>query len=73
MVYDNDTVPILKQIKKVMIDKDITQQVLSDRLGKSKQAVSNLFRQDNISLNTLNDLVNACDCDLIIDIVPKVK
>ena len=75
MVYNKDMNILIKEIKKIMIDKDINNNELSLRMDKSKQHVSNLLssRQDNININLLCDLVNACDCDLIIDILPKVK
>lgn len=71
MVYDNNINELFKLIKHVMIDKEISQQELSIRLNKSKQATSNLFKQENISLNTLQDICNALGYKLVIDIVPN--
>lgn len=52
-----------------MLDKDITITELSNRMQKSTQAVSNVFRQDNVSINMLLDICNALDLTLDISIV----
>lgn len=75
MVYNKDMDALTKLIRKTMIDNDINNNKLAFLTDKSRQYISNLLssRQDNININLLCDLVNACDCDLVIDIVPKVK
>lgn len=73
MVYENNINELFKLVKHIMIDEEISQQELSNRLSKSKQATSNIFKQSNISINTLQDICNAMDCQLVIDIVPNDK
>ena len=65
----NNTQAIFKQIRHIMLDKDITITELSNRMQKSTQAVSNVFRQDNVSINMLLDICNALDLTLDISIV----
>ena len=64
---------IMLKIEHIMLDSDIRQKDISNRSGWSRQTDSNLLacRRDNISIDTLNSLCNAIDCDLIIDIRKK--
>ena len=50
---------INKALKIAMIQHNISNNELAARLGKSKQATSNLLKQDNYTLDTLNNLLNA--------------
>lgn len=69
MKYTNLKEVMLK-IEHIMLDNDIRQKDISNRTGWSRQTVSNLLacRRDNISIDTLNSLCNAIDCDLIIEV-----
>ena len=70
MIYKGDIKDIIKAIKHIKIDNDISNGDIAERMGKSKQTVSNLLngRQPNLTLETLLSLCNAIDCDLVIDI-----
>lgn len=73
MVYNKDNMDsLIKLVRKAMIDNDINNNELAAKMGKSKQYISNLLsdRNDNININLLCDIVTACNCQLIIDIVP---
>lgn len=50
---------INKALKIAMIQHNITNNDLAIRLKKSKQATSNLLKQDNYTLDTLSNLLNA--------------
>lgn len=52
-----------KELKKVMIDNDINQNELAEKCNISKQAISNLFNRDNISLDKMMMLAKGCNCD----------
>ena len=73
MKYDGNITNILKAIEHIKIDKNISNNNIAERMGKSKQTISNLLngRQPNMTLDTLLSLCHAVDCDLIIDFVPK--
>ncbi len=73
MIYNNDISIIQKQIKHIMIDSDIQQQEIADKMHKSKQAINKLLKDNNsnYTLNTLYQLCNALNCDLHIDIIPR--
>lgn len=75
MKYNGDINEIMKQIKHIMIDKDITQKDICNATNWSKATVSNLLngRTENPSLKIILQLCNAIGCDFIIDIVPTKK
>lgn len=70
MIYKGDIKDIIKTIEHIKVDKDISNRDIAERMGKSKQTISNLLngRQPNLTLETLLSLCNAIDCDLVIDI-----
>lgn len=57
-MYNTDN-KINKALKIAMIQHNITNNELSERMQKSKQATSNLLKQDNYTLDTLDSLLNA--------------
>lgn len=73
MIYNGNVMDIMKSIEHIKIDNDISNKDISERTGKSKQTISNLLngQSKNITLDTLNSLCNAINCDLIIDIVKR--
>lgn len=75
MIYTGNIIDIMKVIEHVKIDYDISNTDIAQDMGKSRQTVSNLLngQSNNITLNTLLSLCNAVDCDLVIDIVPRIK
>lgn len=70
MIYTN-TKAVMVKIRQIMLTKDIKIKDLAMKLCKSQSATSALLAQPNISLDTLNELCQALDCQLIIDIEPK--
>ena len=74
MKYNNDISDIQKHIKHIIIDSDIQQQDIAFKMDKSKQAVKKLLNdpKSNYKLNTLYQLCNALNCDLYIDIKPRI-
>jgi len=70
MIYTN-TKAVFIAIRQVMIAKDIKIKDLAEKLCKSQSSVSSLFSQKNISLDTLDEICQAIDCQLEINIVPK--
>ena len=70
MQYTN-TQDILIYIRQIMIAKHITIKELAQRMNKTSGATSALLKQTNISLETLNDICKALECNLYIDIKEK--
>lgn len=75
MKYNGDINEIMKQIKHIMIDNDITQKDICNVTNWSKATVSNLLngRTENPSLKIILQLCDAINCDFMIDIVPIKK
>ena len=73
MIYSGDINDIIKMIKHIQVEYNISNNDIAANLGKSKQTVSNLLngRQTNITLDTLLKLCNAVDCELEINIKRK--
>lgn len=73
MIYENNLDDLMKQIKHIMIDKDIKQIDLAEKTGQNKATISNLLncKSKNVTLDTLLMLCNAIDCQLEINIKPK--
>ncbi len=62
-----------RKIKQYLLDNDLKQQYIVDKVGLSKNAVSQLLNRDNISLDKMLMIANALDCELKIELVPIDK
>lgn len=73
--YNGNISDITLMIKHIMLDMDIKQKDLCNATGWTKSTISNLLnnRTENPGLKILLELCDAMDCDLNIDIVPRVK
>lgn len=73
MIYNNNIDDLMKQIKHIMIDKDIKQIDIAEKTGQNKATISNLLncKSKNVTIDTLLMLCNAINCQLEININPK--
>lgn len=69
MIYTT-TNDLLIYIRQQMIAKHITVKELAERMNKTSGATSALLKQSNISLETLNEICKAINCQLDISIIP---
>lgn len=69
MMYTN-TKNVMLAVRQTMLANDIKIKDIATKLNKSQSAVSAMFAQSNISLDSLNDICQAIGCQLVIDIVP---
>lgn len=69
MTYTNTT-DLLTYIRQIMVGKHMQVKDVAINMKKSQGATSALLRQDNITLESLNDICQAIGCQLVIDIVP---
>lgn len=58
-------------VKKVLIDKHITQVEVALKIGIHKSSLNSLLNRNNISLEKMQEIADALDCDLVISLVPK--
>ena len=54
-----------KALKHYMVENDIPQNVIAEKCGLSKQAISNLFNRNNISLEKMEMLAKAVGCEVV--------
>ena len=72
MIY-TDTNSILLYIRQQMLAKKIKVSDLAEKMNKAPSTVSQTFKQDNITLENLNDICKALDYDLEINLIEKSK
>lgn len=58
-------------VKEYLLKNDLKQQNITDKLGTSKGAVSQLLNRDNISLDKMQAIAEALECDLKITLEPR--
>ena len=58
-------------VKRFLIENDLKQKYIVDKLGLSKNAVSSSLNRDNISLEKMQAIADALDCDLEITLKPR--
>lgn len=70
MVF-NDTKSILKYIKSIMVINEIQNKDLADSLHISESALSARFKQDNISINVLLEMIDSLGFAMDISFIDK--
>lgn len=68
VIYLND---FGKIVKKVLIDKNITQTSLAEKMTVSQSTLASALCRDNISIQQMQRIAAALDCDLKIELIPK--
>lgn len=58
-------------VKEYLLKQNLKQQLITDKLGTSKGAVSQLLNRDNISLDKMQAIAKALNCDLKITLEPR--
>lgn len=61
----------IRNIRKIMIDENISVRKLSELLNKSQSATSGILNQKNISVEMLDTICQALDYDLEINFIKK--
>ncbi len=59
------------QVKEYLLRNNLKQKDIVEKLGLSKNAISQSLNRDNISLDKMLLIAEALDCDLEIKLVPK--
>lgn len=57
---------VSKKIRKALIDKDMKQTDLALATGRTVQTLRNMMSRDNMTYSTVEGLVEAMDCELVI-------
>lgn len=58
-------------VKQYLLDNDIKQQEIVDKMNVAKNTVSQSLNRPNVTLDTMLKIADALDCDLEIKLVPK--
>lgn len=70
MIYSN-VKDIFIYIRQLMIADGVSVSELATRMNKSQGTISGVLRQNNVTIETLNDICKALGYDLEINIIPK--
>ena len=68
MIYTN-TNDLLIYIRQQMLARKISIKELSDRMNKSQSTTGQMFHQNNITLESLNDICNSLGYQLEINLI----
>lgn len=71
MIYCGNAKDVLIEIRKKILEKGIQDKDIASELGKTKAALSGMWKQDNVKLNTLYDICEVIGCDIEINIKDK--
>lgn len=66
MIYKNNR-QLVNAVKKLMLDENVKQVNLSEKIGCSKQRVAQIFNKKNLSFNDIKILLEAMQYDLVIE------
>lgn len=68
-----DNEQLKKEISKLAIDVNMTKVKIAEKIGKSKQNFDTLLNKKNLSFTDISKILDAMDCDLIIEFKPREK
>lgn len=71
--YTGDNRTIKNEIKKLIIDENITFTEISNRMGIAKNQLNNTFSKVNLSFNDIFKILDVIGYDLQIDFVKREK
>jgi len=58
-------------VKKMLIDKNMTQTELAKRINMSFTGFNNLLNRDTLQLDKMKSIADALNCDLVIELKPR--
>ena len=62
---------ISKEIKKILIDEDLTQAELAEKIGTSQQKMNAKLKRDNFSNKEMQEIAEALGYELKIEFIKK--
>lgn len=62
---------VSKEIKKILIDEDLTQADLAEKIGTSQQNMNAKLRRDNFSNKEMQEIADALGYELKIEFIKK--
>ena len=67
MIIYKDNEQIIIEIKKLMLENEITQREIAEKLGISPQGLTKIFNKKNFGFEDARKIVNAMGYDLLVD------
>lgn len=70
VIYINND-QIVNELKKLMIDKGITQKEIADKLGIKPQAITKIFNKKNLGFEDVKKILEVMECEFAIEFKDK--
>lgn len=71
MFIYTDNEQMKKEVKKAIIDNDMTQKEVADMMKCKPQQFVNIINKENFAFRDMKRICDAMNCDLVIDIVKR--
>lgn len=71
MFVYTDNEQMKKEIKKIIIDNDMTQKEVADKMECKPQQFVNIINKENFAFRDMKRICEAMNCDLVIDVVKR--
>ena len=68
-IYE-DNEQLKKELKKLVIDSEMTQKEVAEKMKVKPQQYNNIVNKENLAFRDVKRIVNACGYELHIDFVP---
>lgn len=68
-IYENNE-QLKKELKKLVIDSEMTQKEVAEKMEVRPQQYNNIVNKENLAFRDVKRIVNACGYELRIDFVP---
>ena len=69
LIYNKNTIGI--EIKKMMLEKGVSQKDIASKIGRTQQALNRSIKDGNMRLNSLAEIADAMGCLLEINFIEK--
>lgn len=71
MIKYNNNIELKKELKKIVIENNVTQKEVAEKLGMLPQTYNTLINKKNFSFSDMKRICNALGYDLYIDFIKK--
>lgn len=69
----NSKEQLIIEFKKILLDKQISQREVAQRLGITPQALTKIINKQNFSFDDMEKLLHAVECDMDIQFIPAAS
>ncbi len=72
MIYNNNEQLII-EIKKLLLDKQVSQREIAEALGIKPQGLTKILNKKNFSFDDANKILSIINCNLVIEFKDKTE